>query len=196
MAKQSITVELDDETIRYLAVLGKPIEVLAHLAHSAADGVRRPDRRHRDQTDESLRVERDKADAAVAKKREVVEGVADEVMRIARQRADQVVHAARDDVRSRARPAADGHGRQLRTRAHPGGRPPRGRAIQRGCGARARARGAEALPATTFVAEREATDTDLTGERAHVDTADGRPARSERADGQRDDSGARAGGGG
>jgi len=50
MAKQSITVELDDETIRYLAVLGKstavpdggPAEVLAHLACSAADGVRRP----------------------------------------------------------------------------------------------------------------------------------------------------------
>ena len=41
MAKQSITVELDDETIRSLAVLGEPIAVLAHLAHSAADGVRR-----------------------------------------------------------------------------------------------------------------------------------------------------------
>ena len=97
MAKQRITVELDEETIRYLAMLGKPSEVLAQLAHSAADGLRRPDRRHRDQTDESLRVERDKTDAAVAKKREVVEGEADEVIRIARQRADQVVQAARDE---------------------------------------------------------------------------------------------------
>src|SRR5438874_375658 len=30
MAKQSITVVLDEETIRYLAMLGKPIEVLEH----------------------------------------------------------------------------------------------------------------------------------------------------------------------
>jgi signal transduction histidine kinase len=63
MPKQSITVELDDETIRYLAVLGKPIDVLARLAHSAADGVRRPGHPERDQTDKSLRIERDKSDA-------------------------------------------------------------------------------------------------------------------------------------
>ena len=44
MAKRSITVALDDETIRHLAMLGDPIEVLARLADSAADGVRRPDR--------------------------------------------------------------------------------------------------------------------------------------------------------
>jgi hypothetical protein len=48
MAKQTITLELDDETIRYLRVLGgvacgESVEdVIAHLAHSAADGVRRP----------------------------------------------------------------------------------------------------------------------------------------------------------
>ena len=42
MAKQDITVELDDETLRNLAVLGNPVEVLARLAHSAADVVLHP----------------------------------------------------------------------------------------------------------------------------------------------------------
>ena len=60
MTKQGITVELDDETIRSLAVLGKPIDVLAHLAHSAADGARGPAHPQRRQADESLRVERER----------------------------------------------------------------------------------------------------------------------------------------
>ena len=90
MAKQTINVELDDETIRYLAMLGKPIEVLARLAHSAADGVRRRDPQ-RDQTDVSLRVERDKTDKREAESFDVVEKAADEVVRIARDRADQIV---------------------------------------------------------------------------------------------------------
>ena len=38
MAKQSITIELDEETIGYLVVLGAPIEVLAQLAYSAHGG--------------------------------------------------------------------------------------------------------------------------------------------------------------
>lgn len=64
MAQQVVTVELDDETIRYLAVLGQPAEVLARLACSAADGARRSGRPKREQTDESLRVERAKSDDA------------------------------------------------------------------------------------------------------------------------------------
>src|ERR1017187_9495066 len=91
MAKQSITLELDDETIRLLAALGQPIEVLAHLAYSAADSVRHPGRAKRTQTDTSLRVERDKSDVAIAKERAAIEELADGVVRIARQRADQVV---------------------------------------------------------------------------------------------------------
>ncbi|RKH41406.1 sensor histidine kinase [Corallococcus sicarius] len=62
MTKQSITVELDDETIRYLSVLGPPTDVLARLAYSAAEGVRHPSYPKRDQTDKSLRVERNTSD--------------------------------------------------------------------------------------------------------------------------------------
>ncbi len=65
MAKRRITVELDEETVRSLAVLGDPTEVLAQLAHSSAASVHRPDHPRRDQTDASLRRERGKADAAV-----------------------------------------------------------------------------------------------------------------------------------
>ena len=78
MAKQSITVELDDETIRYLAVLGNPIEVVARLAYSAADGVRRPGHKRRTQTNQSLQIERDNTDIAIAKDRDIVEEEADE----------------------------------------------------------------------------------------------------------------------
>ena len=71
MAKQSITVELDEETVRYLAVLGKPTEALAHLAFSAAAGV--PGRPDRKQTNESLRAERNKSDVAIAKERAAID---------------------------------------------------------------------------------------------------------------------------
>lgn len=96
--KQSITVELDDETIRHLAVLGTPIEVLARLAYAAADGVRDPGHPRRDQTNVSLRVERDKADDRDTEKLAAVEEEEDAVVRIARDRADQVVQTARDDA--------------------------------------------------------------------------------------------------
>jgi len=61
---RSVTVELDEETVLCLAVLGKPSEVLGRLAQVAADGVRRPDHRKGGQTDEKLRVEREEAEAA------------------------------------------------------------------------------------------------------------------------------------
>ncbi len=98
MGKHSITVELDDETIRYLTVLGTPIEVLARLADTAADGVRSPGHPQRDQTDVSLRVERDKADERDTETLAAVEEEEDTVVRIARDRADQVVQTARDDA--------------------------------------------------------------------------------------------------
>ena len=170
MAKQILPVELDDETIQSLAVLGKPIEVIAHLADSAADGVRSPGQPKRDQTDESLRAERNKADAAAAKKRESVEEAADEVVRIARQRADQVVQTARDDADGERRPqsaATEASSERRRTRADVLLEDERSSADavlqhERAEGRRDR---------DDFLAgEREATDKDLTGERAHADT--------------------------
>ena len=94
MGKRQLTIELDDETIDLLAELGEPITVLSQLAYAAADGVRRPGRRKRDQTDESLRVERDKTDAAIATERARIEKTANDVVRIARMRADEVVRRA------------------------------------------------------------------------------------------------------
>ena len=63
MGTRSITVELDDQTVASLAALGKPVDVLTRLAHSAADGARGSDEEKRGLTDESLRSEREKADA-------------------------------------------------------------------------------------------------------------------------------------
>ena len=117
MAKQSIVVELDDGTIRSLAVLGKPNEVLARLADAAVEAVYRPDHQHRAQTDESLRIERDKADDRAADALEPSGERAAAKAMIARQRAERRRHVV---------------------------------------GILAR--------------ERKATDEDLTGERAHVDT--------------------------
>jgi signal transduction histidine kinase len=68
MKKQHLTVELDDETMLRLAALGEPIDVLVRLAHSAADGVRHPQRPRRDLTDASLQLERDNADIEVEAK--------------------------------------------------------------------------------------------------------------------------------
>lgn len=39
---QMVTVKLDAHTLSFLRVLGDPSEVLQHLAHAAAEGVRRP----------------------------------------------------------------------------------------------------------------------------------------------------------
>jgi signal transduction histidine kinase len=169
MAKQSITVELDDETIRSLAVLGKPSEVLARLAYSAAEGLRRPDRGQRTQTDQSLRIERDKSDDAIAKDREIVEGVADDVVRIARQRADQVLQTARDD--------ADGERGPLSTATEASSERERSWADDRLKDERSSAdavleheRVVRRYPDEFLAVEREATDQDLTGERVQADT--------------------------
>lgn len=39
---QMVTIKLDAHTLSYLRVLGDPADVLQHLAHAAAEGVRRP----------------------------------------------------------------------------------------------------------------------------------------------------------
>lgn len=143
MARRAITVELDEETLRCLAVLGEPHEVLARVAGSAAEGVRRPDAERRAQTDQSLQVERDKADVAIATDREVQEQEADEGLRVARERADEITPAG--DLLEAERRAAD---------------------VALG---RARAQ-RRSSPGSVLTREREATDQDLVGERAQADS--------------------------
>lgn len=62
MAKQSLTVELDAETIRRLATLGEPGGVLLRLARSLADAIGHPAHARGDPSDACLRVERDRVD--------------------------------------------------------------------------------------------------------------------------------------
>ena len=62
MKKRTVSVELDAETLRRLATLGEPSEVLSLLARSVVDSMGHPARAQRDQTDTSLRAERDKVD--------------------------------------------------------------------------------------------------------------------------------------
>jgi signal transduction histidine kinase len=172
MAKQSITIELDDETIRDLAVLGKPNEVLAHLAYSVADGVRGPGHPQRGRTDKSLRVEREQADDRDAKKREAVEEAADELVWMTRDRADQAVQTARDDADRERRPSRGGAAIETssvreRTRAdlvleHD-------RSTADAVLGRERAEQRRYL-ADLLAVERGATDKDLIGERANADT--------------------------
>ena len=164
MTKQSITVELDDETIRCLATAGKPIDVLVRLACSAADGMRdlHP---LRGQTDVSLRVERDNADARDAVTHDAVDGKADEVVRIARDRADHVVQTARDDAdrehhpQSRTAEASSKRARSVledeRSNADA--------VLEEERTERRRSR------ADVVAVEREATNMDLTGERTNND---------------------------
>ena len=180
MAKQSITVELDDKTIDFLAALGKPVEMLAQLAYSATtESLRRPGHERRAQTDASLRVERDKTDVAIAKELETVEGVADDVVRIARQRADQVVQTARDDADSDSPPQSTATEASLK------------RARADGLVGAERSKADAVLaderverrhdPQGFLAGERRVTDKDLTGERTHADTlvVDQREANSQ-----------------
>jgi signal transduction histidine kinase len=171
MAKQRITVELDDETIGYLAELGKPDEVLAQLAYSAsAEGVRRPGHERRAQTDESLRVERDKTDVAGTKLRKTVEGVADDVVQTARQRADQVMQTARDYADSDRSPlptATEASSERERIRADGlvGAERSKADAVLADERMQRRHQTQEFL-----ASERDATNKNLRGERAHSDT--------------------------
>ncbi|CAN5329484.1 HAMP domain-containing sensor histidine kinase [soil metagenome] len=167
MSRRSITVELDDDTIRYLAGLGDPGEVVARLACAAAEDVDHRGRPRRDRTNESLRIERNKSDDVFTMARDAADGMADEVVRVARERADRVVQTARHDADSK--------------------RPPQS-TVAEASSERRRADGlvedqrsdADALLSneravrrrhtnTFFAVERDAMDKDLTGERAHSD---------------------------
>lgn len=166
MANQSITVELDDETLRCLAAEGKPIEVLARLAHSAADGVRNR-QPHRDQTDVSLRIEREEADALEARDVEAIEKQVDALVKTGRHRADVLAEAARKDIEERLldSPTADADLEFERARAaleHE--RSDQDAQIARTRTARRRSR------TDLLAAERNATDHDLVGERTTMDT--------------------------
>jgi signal transduction histidine kinase len=166
MTKQGLLVELDDETIRYLTVLGDPSEVLAHMALAAAEGVGRPGRPKREQTNESLRLERDKSDIAITMERAALDEKADDVVRVARQRADEIVQTARHDAdgergpRSTANEASSVRARTvLEQERHDAD------------GALEAEREERKSDREGFLTvERGATDKDLTGERTHADT--------------------------
>jgi signal transduction histidine kinase len=170
MAKRGITVELDDETIRHLAMLGHPAEVLARLASSTADGVRLPNRPPRDRTDESLQVERDSSDERDTAWRETAEEASDVAVRRSRRRADQAVQTARDDTdRTGQSPSTDGGASSDRERS----RADVARDEERSTGdevlAHERAeRGSHV--ARELTVERGATDKDLAGERSGSDS--------------------------
>lgn len=165
MATQSITVELDDETFLSLAALGKPNDVLAQLAHSAADGVRRPGHPRRAQTDQSLQTERDKTDVAIAKERDLLEGAADDVVRIARERADEVMHAARADADAERHPEATARSaRALADSVLEDERSTADAVVER------ERAGHRRRPDGLLADERDATDTDLLVERSQIDT--------------------------
>lgn len=167
MKKHSINIELDDETLRDLAVLGEPIEVLARLAHSVADGVRGPGRSARDRTDHSLQNERDKSDVAIAQERENVENRADEVMRVARERADVIVQTARDDADDGVSQSAGTKSTSARDRADGILHDERSSADA----VLASERSVQSRHSNGFLAvERDTLDKDLSGERGHSDT--------------------------
>jgi signal transduction histidine kinase len=123
----------------------------------------------RHQTDESLRLERDKVDLDLAKELEAVEQEADQVVRSARQLADDVVQTARDVV-DREHPAqsiaAEAAIELARTRADVALEDKRTSADA----ALHHEREERKRYLSDFLAvEREATDKDLVGERAHAD---------------------------
>ena len=127
----------------------------------------------RDQTDESLRAERESADTFAAKKLDALHTKADDVVQLARDRADVLLQTARDDAdHDRTR------GLQSTAAAEAGLEEERSRADRRleherstadSVVAQERAAGKRYL-ASFLAVEREATDEDLTGERAHADT--------------------------
>ena len=104
MAKQSISIDLDAQTLRGLAAFGDPAVVLAGLASAAAARGRPHYSPQRDETDVSLRLERHKADDREASWHGAAEVEADAVLQVARDRADEVVQNARDEADSERGP--------------------------------------------------------------------------------------------
>ncbi len=167
MANQSITVELDEETIRCLTAVGKPIDVLAHLARSTADGVRNryP---QRDQTDVSLRIERAEADDYETKESKANEKQVDALVLTGRHRVDEIAQAARDDAARQRDPQsitsqADSEFDRARAVLEDQ-RSSSDVALEHERSERRRSR------TNIRAAERQATDNELTGERTNTDT--------------------------
>jgi signal transduction histidine kinase len=166
MPNHHLNVALDLETVRCLAVLGDPADVVARLAYVAADGIRSAGHPRRAKTDDSLRHERGKSDDAIRLEHAITDAAADEVLRVARERADQVVQTARDHV-----DADDAHAQTSATNAR------RARADGLIEDERADAdavldgeRGARNRRSSGLLAvERETTDRDLSGERLDLD---------------------------
>lgn len=125
-----------------------------------------PGKPHREQTDESLRVERAKVDGTVAKQLDNIEDDADLAVQEARDEADNSVKAARDE--------ADLHGRsrspdqQERERGQADEELAKERSTADSALDRERRRRDRYL-ADFLSVERQATDQDLTGERASAD---------------------------
>ena len=167
MANQSITVELDEETIRCLTAVGKPIDVLAHLARSTADGVRNryP---QRDQTDVRLRIERAEADDYETKESKANEKQVDALVLTGRHRVDEIAQAARDDAARQRDPQsitsqADSEFDRARAVLEDQ-RSSSDVALEHERSERRRSR------TNIRAAERQATDNELTGERTNTDT--------------------------
>jgi len=164
MPNHHLNIALDLETVRCLAVLGDPADVVARLAHAVADGVRGAGHPRRAQTDDSLRHERGKSDDAIQKEHAITDAVADEVLRVARERADQVVQTARDDAdHAHAQTSATNSGRARADGLIEHERANADAVLEGERGARKhRSRG-------LLAAERETTDRDLSGERLQLD---------------------------
>ena len=66
MTRQTITLELDEDTVHSLADLGEPREVLARLARSTAEDLDGPNPFNRGQTNRSLKTERQETDVIIS----------------------------------------------------------------------------------------------------------------------------------
>ena len=94
MAKRSITVELDEELLRRLSLLGDPTELLARLAAAACEGGM-PTEKLRERTNANLKLERATSDASRSRQQALAEHTAADVLQVARNRADEVLLEAR-----------------------------------------------------------------------------------------------------
>jgi signal transduction histidine kinase len=127
------------------------------------------DQPHREQTDQSLKVERDKADAEVDAKTKALEDEADQVLRVARQRADKVLETSRgnaDREEGAQSPAAEARSDQERDREDL--RVAKERTTADEVIEKERANRKRYL-ADFLEIERDATDQDLVEERDHAD---------------------------
>jgi signal transduction histidine kinase len=132
------------------------------MAESSGDGPDDP----RKQTDESLRAERKLTDSRLVVKAESVDETADEVVKLARERADELVQTTRNEADREG--GAAGPVEQERAREDAILEQERADAdavVEFERAERKR------YMADFLTAEREATDTDLIGERTHADTA-------------------------